>query len=143
MGVSSAGVSSTGVSSVGVSSTGVSSVGVSSVGVSSTGVTSSGRTGHTGFVGSSVFAGRSRRACMYTFHSSGTGVSVEYALRVTHTFCETFIASSQAFWGLGIDEFLEFRRTLPLGVFHSLGKIYGFPVFFHLIPPIFDSEHPV
>ena len=45
----------------------------------------SGGTGQTGLTGSSVFTGRSRRVCMYVFHSSGTGVSVEYALRVTQS----------------------------------------------------------
>jgi hypothetical protein len=45
----------------------------------------SGGVGHTGFVGSSVVEGRSQRACMYTFHSSGTGVSVDVARMTTQS----------------------------------------------------------
>ena len=44
-----------------------------------------GGSGQTGFLGSAVFAGRSRRACMYAFHSSGIGVSVATERRVTQS----------------------------------------------------------
>ena len=44
-----------------------------------------GSCGHTGFDGSSVVAGKSRRACMYAFHSSGTGVFVVKALVATQS----------------------------------------------------------
>jgi len=44
-----------------------------------------GWTGQTGFAGSSVVEGRSRRACMYAFHSSGMGVSVDVARMTTQS----------------------------------------------------------
>jgi len=44
-----------------------------------------GATGQTGFSGSVVLAGRSLRACMYAFHSSGTGVSVVKAFIATQS----------------------------------------------------------
>jgi len=48
----------------------------------------SGGTGQTGLTGSSVTDGRSRRACMYVFHSSGTGASVDVARVTTQSHAE-------------------------------------------------------